>query len=429
MLRQVQQCCQHRGSGGAMGELQAFDGDLGPEVRALAQALRDLFAGLGVSTRRYAARRSYDSSTVSRFLSGQRLPRWEFVLNLLHDVAEKRGTVPTPETMEMLRGLHNAALEAGKSPVHRVQLLQQRLAAADQESLRAAQRERWLEDTLRDREHRIRDLQLQLGTGRADGEAARLREEVRQLREELAESRELHRRAEERCAWLEGQLAEAERRLKVTDPVPSDSVLPAADSWARGEALAEALTVQLTGDGRPLGNGLLLDPRTVVTTAAVVRSFGASDEVGVGWMDKRVRGVLVERQPPEHEEPRKMWPFPNLAVVRLISPVVTHTPSPGLDMGWIPAPGTRLVVCAYGIGPGEEWGPYSCGLEVGGRTGGWLRAQGEFVNGLAGAPAFQAGTGLFAGLVSAWYPERSRGLLTPVRAFRTLAAVGSGTVD
>ncbi|MEU3873910.1 MULTISPECIES: hypothetical protein [Streptomyces] len=417
-----------------MGELQAFDDELGPEVRALAQALRDLFAGLGVSTRRYAARRSYDSSTVSRYLSGQRLPRWEFVLNLLHDVAEKRGTVPTPETMEMLRGLHNAALAAGKSPGHRVQLLQQRLAAADQEALRAAQRERWLEDTLRDREHRIRDLQLQLqlGAGPLDGEAARLREEIRQLQEELAEARELHRRAEERCAWLEGQLVEAEGRLKVTDPAPvtaGDAVLLAADSWARGEALAEALTVQITGDGRPLGNGLLLDPGTVVTTARVAHSFDASDEVDVGWMDKHVRGVLVERQPPEPEDPKELWPFPNLAVVRLLSPVVTYTPYPGLDPGWVPAPGTQLVVCAYGFGLAKAWGPYSCRLEIRGRTGGWLRAQGEFVGGLGGAPAFQAGTGLFAGLVSAWYEQRSLGLLTPVSAFRSLAAVGTGTAQ
>lgn len=162
-------------------ELQPVHDGLPPETAALAQALRDLFAGLNLTTRRYAARRSYDSSTVSRYLSGQRLPRWEFVLNLLNDVSEARGATPTGEAVDMLRTLHTAAWQTGNSPVHRVHLLERKLADADREAQRAAARERWLQDTLEDREQRIRDLglryrELQAGAAAteavdADGEA------------------------------------------------------------------------------------------------------------------------------------------------------------------------------------------------------------------------------------------------------------------
>ncbi|MCZ0980738.1 hypothetical protein O1L60_21920 [Streptomyces diastatochromogenes] len=130
------------------------------EVRALAQALRDLFQGLGVSTRRYAIRRSYDSGTVSRYLGGRRLPPWKFVLDLLHDVAEERGTLPTEETVAMLRALHTAAVNSGNGATHKVLLLERRLAEADRAARGAATRERALEEALQDREHRIRDLQL-----------------------------------------------------------------------------------------------------------------------------------------------------------------------------------------------------------------------------------------------------------------------------
>jgi hypothetical protein len=119
-----------------MSEPRPVDDDLPAEWAALVAALRDLFTGLGVSTRRYAARRAYDPSTVSRYLSGRRLPPWEFILGLLHDVAEERRTLPTTESIDMLRALHTAALQTSKGPAHRVQRLEQELAEVYQEARR-----------------------------------------------------------------------------------------------------------------------------------------------------------------------------------------------------------------------------------------------------------------------------------------------------
>ncbi|AJT66230.1 hypothetical protein T261_4587 [Streptomyces lydicus] len=448
-----------------MADLQPFDDDLAPERVALAQALRDLFRGLEISERRYAVRRSYDSSTVSRFLNGKRLASWTFVLNLLHDVAEKRGTVPTAETTEMLRALHMAAAKAGKSPVHKVQLLEQKLARADEEARRTAQRERWLEDTLQDREHRIRDLQMrqrELETALAEGasyggygdgtdeELARLRAEVAALQEELERTREHHRAAEERCERLERELAEAEGRGRLPDTAGAPDVArtderaPASgepagvdlrnahfngdvyfnsDTWAVDEDFVDAVTVRVGRGGRFGGNGLLLDAGTVVTTAGAVLhpdpAVGSLTVTTAGG--HRVAAVVAECLPAWESGDRYQWGFPNLALLKLADPVdgPFHVPDPGVKV----APGSRLLVSGYGLGGARRWERHSCVLQLQGRTGDWLRVEGELVDGLTGAPAFHSASGALAGLVSARLMEGQGGLLTPVAALRGLTSL------
>ncbi|MFF5719848.1 hypothetical protein [Streptomyces buecherae] len=472
-----------------MSELKPVNQGVGPEVAALAVALRDLFQGLGVSTRRYAARRAYDSSTVSRYLNGSRMPPWEFVLNLLHDVAEERGTVPTEETIGMLRDLHHAALNGSKSPTHKVQLLERKLAEADQEARRAAARERWLEDALQDREHRVRDLQVRFhelqasatasasseplgdaAAGERADEQARLREEVRELREELARVRERHQRAEERCEQLERQLAEAEggsaeagedallpgvvyRATEVTR-VPEEServgagageadvhnqffatpgspplssvyqfghvhgsVTVNADDWQVDEEMVAKVSVRVHDGEGHLGNGLLLDSRTVITA---LRAPSDPDddleaELYVVAAERTVRATPVEtlaapmlgRHGRRHLAP--------LVVLRLAEPV--PVPEQPLTFDWLPRPGRQLLVSAHSVD-----GPYSCVLDVRGRTGDWLRVAGEVVHGLIGAPAFSS-TGGLAGLVLARAEDGQSGLLLPVAALRALTSV------
>ncbi|AZQ72243.1 hypothetical protein EKH77_14370 [Streptomyces luteoverticillatus] len=413
-----------------MSELQAFGEGLSPETRALAQALRDLFAGLEISERRYAARRSYDSSTVSRYLSGQRLPPWEFALNLLNDVAETRGTVPTPETTEMLRTLHHAALKAGKSPTHKVQLLQQQLAVADEDARRAAQRERWLEDTLRDREHRVRELQLQIGGFRAgpdqDADRARLLIEIRQLKQELEEVREAHRQAEERCERLERKLADAERQ---TDHVGELGVtafdhpgvrnvfnghvyINDPSRWAIDEAFVASLTVLVRqpylrdGDRRvwKASSGLLVDASTVVAPQGEPENAGSECQV-YSQAGEGFRAEVVESS--------SSW-F-GLAVLRLAEPL--PGPVPSFTLGRWPAPASRLLVNGYAFGDRGLAQPHSCLLEVKGRSAQWVRVEGELDRGLIGAPAFHVETGELVGLVrGSTHADRSRGHLVPAEA-------------
>ncbi|MEU8773470.1 response regulator [Streptomyces sp. NPDC048606] len=211
-----------------MGELRPLADGLTPESRALALALRELFDGLRVSVRRYAARRTRDPGTFSRYLSGTRVPPWEVVMDLFTDLAEQRGMSPTPEAIELVRGLHRAAVSASTSPKHAMEVLEQQLADADRVSRRSTVRGDVLGDALLDRQHRIADLEVRLNhleaewsteRERADRLAAAhpdisellrerdaLQDEVARLCTELLAAQKQHGEAEERCALLERQL-------------------------------------------------------------------------------------------------------------------------------------------------------------------------------------------------------------------------------
>ncbi|WP_431045834.1 response regulator [Streptomyces sp. P1-3] len=230
-----------------MGELRPLGDDLTDESRALAQALRELFEGLEVSVRRYAARRTRDPGTFSRYLNGTRLPPWQVITDLFTDLAEHRGTAVTTEAIEFVRGLYRSAVDAGSSPKHAVEILERQLADADRVSRRSSVRGDVLGDALLDRTHRIADLEVRLTQLEADWSAEReradllaaahtdasellqerdtLRQEVTRLGAELRAAREQRDAAEARCDLLERQL----------DAVEQPRVLPpAAASAAQG---------------------------------------------------------------------------------------------------------------------------------------------------------------------------------------------------
>ena len=142
-----------------MGELKPLRDDLPPAARQLADEMRDLLRVLGITLNRYAARKYLDHGSVSRFLSGERIPPWNFVHDLLVEATEHRdGVPPTRPVVEHLMRLRRSALEAGGSPSHQVQLLQDRLHDADREASRAAARERELREALQAAQHRAAEL-------------------------------------------------------------------------------------------------------------------------------------------------------------------------------------------------------------------------------------------------------------------------------
>ncbi|MFI6037721.1 ATP/GTP-binding protein [Streptomyces sp. NPDC051315] len=208
------------------GRLEPLKDDLTPEKRALAEDLRRVFLTLGISVRRYAARRHLDASTVTRYLSG-RVPPWDFVARLVADVQEAQAPL-TPEAEAGLRELHRAA-QRSHQPSSEMQQLQDRLAEADEEVRRITTREQALAETLLDREGRLaqvrgwcRNLETQIEeqrlTHHADvelwrGEQVRLEEEcgdlqdqVIYLQEALAVTRAELIAAEDRCHRLEVRL-------------------------------------------------------------------------------------------------------------------------------------------------------------------------------------------------------------------------------
>ncbi|GAB1333458.1 hypothetical protein ACE1SV_00480 [Streptomyces sp. E-15] len=232
-----------------MGELRPLAQDLTPESRALAMALRELFEGLEVSVRRYAARRVRDAGTFSRYLSGTRVPPWEVVMDLFTDVAEHRGMAATPDAIELVRHLHRTAVETSASPRHAVEVLEQQLAEADRVSRRSTARGDALGDALLDRKHRIADLEVRLNQLEAEWNAEReraerlaaanpdvtdllherdrLQDEVTRLSVQLHEAQKRRDEAEERCILLERQLEAVEQVPTVTAAVaPAPRVMP-----------------------------------------------------------------------------------------------------------------------------------------------------------------------------------------------------------
>ncbi|MEV5194773.1 chromosomal replication initiator protein DnaA [Streptomyces clavifer] len=216
-----------------MGSLVPLSSNLPDDARELAGALRSLFDGLGISVRRYATRRHRDAGSISRFLNGTRVPSWEFVSDLINDVAELQGRAPTVEAMEHVRGLHRTALEKSGAPQHRLQVLEDQLAEADLRSVRSSVLVKALEQALADAQHRVTNLEVQIRQlhghrGRDDvrtdqvlqvyeDQVTGLRRERQSLLEQvdaLADQlRDAHTRcieAEERCEELERQLVAAE---------------------------------------------------------------------------------------------------------------------------------------------------------------------------------------------------------------------------
>ncbi|MGY3337975.1 hypothetical protein ACVW0K_004074 [Streptomyces filamentosus] len=426
-----------------MSEMKPFGEEVPPEARELARALRQLFGGLApLSMRRYAVRRSYDSGAVSRYFSGRRVPHWDFVRNLLGDVAEARGAeAPTEETVAMLRALHRAALHAAKGPVHRVRLLEVQLAEADDEAQRAARSARRLEEALDDRERRIRDLALQVRELRAEpaadsGEYGRLRAEIRELEEELARVRELHRLAEERCEGLERRLAEAEAasvegggpaEVAETGPVVERG---ASDAYTFGvvghsnvvhvhqgpapmdEEAAAALSAQIAYGVDGFFNGLLVDERTVV--AVVPRSvrrdaMGSFQSVSVGeWTAPATMQHVYEATGLERDGA-------SLLVLELMAPA--PPPASPVRIDRKPPIGSRLLVSTR-----NPYGPYSCLVDLKGRTGGLLRVEGGFDHSLTGAPFFSERGGL-AGFQNVVSDDSTVGYLFPASVLDVLEGI------
>lgn len=228
-----------------MGGLTPLPEGLSREERQLSEALRTLFEGLGVSVRRYAARRHRDPGSLSRYFNGSRIPPWEFVIDLLTDISEHLGKPPTPMAVSRLRELHRAALEASKAPQHVIQALRDKLGEADRDARTSALQQQVLMEALTDRRHRIADLQVQLNQSEAsriesdlraskeltlrEEELDRMRAEkealeftVAQLEEQLIETQRRHAEAETRCELLERELESAESANLTHNSTPSD---------------------------------------------------------------------------------------------------------------------------------------------------------------------------------------------------------------
>lgn len=136
--------------------------------RLLAQALRELFDELDLSLRGFAVRHHVDPSTLSRYLSGSRIPPRDFLRVLVREASMRRGGESTPEALQRLDALRLAALQAGALPApppeaDRLDELRQALYDAHAELRRSIELEAALKAQRLSRQQAIARLQAQMG--------------------------------------------------------------------------------------------------------------------------------------------------------------------------------------------------------------------------------------------------------------------------
>lgn len=133
-------------------------------VQAWVDELRELWAAAGLSMGQFATQAPIDKGTISRYLSGKRVPRDSWFLDQLLAILADNGKPVTPDVREHLTQLQLRALEAVDPSAYKVRLLQDQLAIADTGRREAEHHAGGLEEQLAERNREIDKL-----TGRQHG--------------------------------------------------------------------------------------------------------------------------------------------------------------------------------------------------------------------------------------------------------------------
>jgi hypothetical protein len=208
--------------------LKPLDPDLRPEVRLWVDELRAVWQATGLSMGQFAVLHPFDKGTVSRYLSGHRVPGERHFLDTLLTTLDSYGRPVTPDVREYLTGLQMRALEAAHPHEYRVRLVKDELEVALTGRLEADRYARALEEQLADRNREIQELTEDRNRLRAarDAEYARLIQEAEKLSRDLALARSRSVRADQRCAELEAVLDLMDQPHPA--PAHDPGVLPAA---------------------------------------------------------------------------------------------------------------------------------------------------------------------------------------------------------
>ena len=234
--------------------LKPLDPDLRPEVRVWVDELRGVWQTTGLSMGQFAVLHPFDKGTISRYLSGHRVPGERHFLDTLLTTLESYGRPVTPTVREYLTGLQMSALEAAHPHEYRVRLVKDELEVALTGKLEAERYARVLEEQLAERNREIQELNEDRNRLRAtlDAEYARLIQEIEKLSNDLVLARSRSARADHRCAELEAVLdlidqaySDQDQDVDVPRAVPyadwgsiASRVLPVDDLYAVADFLS-----------------------------------------------------------------------------------------------------------------------------------------------------------------------------------------------
>jgi hypothetical protein len=246
--------------------LKPLDPDLRPEVRMWVGELRTVWLATGLSMGQFAVLHPFDKGTISRYLSGHRVPGERHFLDTLLTRLEGYGRPVTPAVREHLTDLQMRALQAAHPHEYRVRLLKDELEVALTGRLEAERYARGLEEQLAERNREVQELTEDRNRLRAtlDAEYARLVQEIEKLSADLALARSRSVRANQRCAELETV-------LDLMDPAYSD----------QNQDLDGALAGSSADWGSLVSRALPLeDPFAVADSLSLLDRLGLRDYAG-----------------------------------------------------------------------------------------------------------------------------------------------------
>jgi transcriptional regulator with XRE-family HTH domain len=211
--------------------------DAPAEIQVFAETLRVLFGALGMSLNRLAALLHSDPGTVSRYLSGKRIPPPGFIDGLCKAVYDAKGSLVTEPVRELVHEQFLVALRVHNPARYEVQRLTDMLQVAAQEKQQYEITVTALEEAIASRNDKIYELELEGRQLRSVwARTEELLEEEKKHRERLQQTMDtLHmevsglkarlvsaqRRAaaaEKRCRELESRLDSAGALLVDEDP-------------------------------------------------------------------------------------------------------------------------------------------------------------------------------------------------------------------
>ncbi|TXK34274.1 hypothetical protein [Nonomuraea sp. C10] len=209
-------------------------------MRAFAELMREYLDMMGTSLRA-ASRMCYlDQGTISRMLSGARVPHWRTVEQFLSVAAQQQGRELTREEQMQARELLRSALRVRNATKWEIERLERELEEAREEQRYSAAREKLVTRELEARnkqigqlEEQIREIQVQNrmleGSDRAKAQRAiehnkadynqilkehdELKQQRSELIVELSKARAAKEATELRCSQLIQELEEAKAKL------------------------------------------------------------------------------------------------------------------------------------------------------------------------------------------------------------------------
>lgn len=189
----------------SIAELKPHDPALKAEVREWVDALRTVWLAAGLSMGEFAVlHRPIDKGSISRYLSGKRVPRDPWFLDKLLAIVARKGHPVTPQVREHLNRLQLRALEAAHPYEYKVRRVRDELEIAVTGKIEAERYARALEEQLAECNREIQRLTEDEDRLRAtwDSEYERLTTENEKLTRQLAAAKQRRSAAERRCMEL-----------------------------------------------------------------------------------------------------------------------------------------------------------------------------------------------------------------------------------